>query len=233
MRRLLLLATVVLALSACDVPVGDTPSQTAALSGALVPTAVSTSLTVSARDPAGTQTERTWTARTALVNGHLPANPFAQNKTDFAATVNASGLDASKKAELIAGANSAFDKLESDLNAAFDGVPRRMTLVLGNRVGDLSSARFDFRTKANAAFSMDGLYNTATTEFALASIGFARGDGTSQAAIVGLSGCAFQGALNRTTATHGCSATGLLVVQNAGAIGVGLNLTLDLGFTRD
>lgn len=80
---------------------------------------------------------------------------------------------------------------------------------------------------------MDGLYNTATTEFALANIGFARGDGNANAAIVGLAGCAFQGALARTTATHGCSASGLLAVANAGAIGVGLNLTLDLAFTRD
>ena len=130
-------------------------------------------------------------------------------------------MDASKKAELIVGAKSAFDKLESDLNAAFDGVPRRMTLTLGNSVGDLSGATFRFTPVSGAPFSMDGLYNTATTEFALASIGFARGDGTSQAAIVGFSGRAFQGALNRTTATHGCTTNGLLVVQNAGAIGVG------------
>ena len=84
----------------------------------------------------------------------------------------------------------------------------------------------------SAAFSTDGDYHTATTEPALVGIGFARGDGTRQAAIVGLSGCAFQGALNRTADTHGCSGTGLLAVQNAGSIGVGVKLPQDLGFTQ-
>lgn len=227
------LAASALVLSACDVSTA-TPTPTDALSGALMPTSVQTSLTISATDAQGHQESRTFAATTALVNGHLPANPYAQNKVAFASAVNAStALNAGQKASLVAGADDAFDKLEADLNAAFDGVPRQMSLTLGNRVGDLASASFRFRPKTGAAFTLDGLYNVATTEFALVGIGFARGDGNAQGALVGLSGCAFQGALNRTSATHGCSATGLLAVPNAGVIGVGVNLTLGLAFARD
>lgn len=234
-KRYVLIGLLSFGLLACNTPTG------LILSGRLEPKALRSTVSLGISDTTGHTENQSNSGRLVLVDGHLPSNPFAVQKTNLATVVNnAPTLDISKKTELINNANLALDKLETDINASLDSIPRHMKINLtNNRVGDLVNANFEFQLKNGTTFIVSpnntviALYNLASTEFNITSFGFARADGNQNAILGGLVGCQFKGQLNQITATHACGATGLLGVNNVGAIALGINLTIELGFTRD
>ncbi len=223
-------------LAACNLQ----PFPVLVLSGSLEPKALQSRVEVGIGDTTGQNANQVGSGRLVLVAGRLPSQPFATQKSDLALAVNASALESSKKAELLSTANMALDKLEADLNAALDSIPRRMTIQpTADRIGDLVNANFVFQTKTGLPFTISpsstviAIYNLVSTDFNITSFGFARGDGNQNTILGAIAGCQFQGALSKPNATHACGATGILAVNNVGAISIGISLTIELGFTRD
>jgi hypothetical protein len=234
-KRYVLIGLLGFGLLSCNTPTG------LILSGRFEPKALQSTVSLGISDTTGHSENQSSSGRVTLVNGQLPSNPFAAQKSSVVTVVgNAPTLDTSKKTELINNANLALDKLETDINAALDSIPRRMKINLTNdRLGDLVNANFEFQLKNGTTFIVSptntiiALYNLSSTEFNITSFGFARADGNQNAILGGLVGCQFKGQINQTTATHTCGATGLLGINNVGAIALGVSLTIEMVFTRD
>ncbi len=216
------------------------PFPAVVMSGSLEPKALQSRVEVGVSDTTGHNANQVSSGRLVLVAGRLPSQPFAIQKSDLAVVVNGSGLESSKKAELLSNANLALDRLETDINSALDGIPRRMKIVpTPDRIGDLVNANFVFQTKTGLPFTISpsstviAIYNLVSTDFNITSFGFAQNDGNQNVILGAIGGCQFQGALNKPNATHVCGATGLLAITDLGAISVGISLTIELGFTRD
>ncbi len=226
-KHLLALAALV-SLAACNSPLTDYPG------GNVQPNSISLGINVSVLDASLHAENQNVSSSVTLISGHLPSNPFANQKNSIAALVNnSSTIDASKKTDLIAGANTALDKLEADINTALDALPNSMTIMpTSNHIGDLAEANFIFANKNGKQFSVTGAYNTATSEYLLAGLGFMNGTANSQGALFSFGAWKFSGDLNKTTASLSYLIDGALALSNVGAINIAASLDIGMGFTR-
>lgn len=211
---------------------GSTPG--GALSGALEPAGLTPRAVLTVGNLQGQVQDVQVGARRVLMGGHLPVDSFAAQKADIAAKVNASAVfTLAQKTEFIAGANSTLDQLEAQVNAALDALPRRMSVAPGGRLGDLAAAKFTFTPINQSPFTVDGLYNTSSTEFLLVNVALERASGNAQGGLLALTGCKFTGRLTATVAEYVCAANGTLVLANSGFANLNVSFTVDLTFKRD
>ena len=205
------------------------------LSGALEPKSLEFEIQTNAVEAqTNTQLNQTALTRVNLVNGQLQVNTFAAQKTSIAMAVNGSSLwNPTQKAKITSDANLAFDNLEQDINTALDGLPRQMKLTLADHIVDLYNAHFDFTAKNGSKFSIEGLYNIKTTEYYSLSLTFVQGNANQNAALFGLAGWDFKGALNNPLSKFTLGALGVLVLKDVGAISLSGRLTFESSFTRD
>lgn len=198
-----------------------------ALSGSLQPSALELTLKVGTTDFT-TSNQNNSSNRIQLVAGHLPINVFANQKQDIIQTVNTWQITAAKKTELVNGATEALDKLELDINHSLDALPNRIEIAAVPPIG----GHFKFTNQQAQVVNVDGLYDSSSSDFALLGLSFSSGS-NQQAAILGLSGWGFSGALNKTQADFNVGAFGLLTVKDIGAISLSINLKVEMLFTRD
>jgi len=219
-----------LILTACPwPPPNPNPPQPRPLSGDLSPQSLELLITLSAGDGQQSQSQ-TASVTVTLVNRRLPVDVFAPQRANFDAAIASLSIPEGKKAELQTGAHDAIAKLQIDIDTALGELPQQMRIV---PTSPPLGARFEFKHRDGRAFLADGLYNQQTTEFALASLGFADGTGSSQFVLLGLAAASFFGRLQPPAAELHFAAAGLLGVANVGAIGVSVDLKTTLKLARD
>lgn len=217
-------------LSACQ----TTRNPSSALSGRLEPQKITLGGAVTTYTNSATvASTSTSSASIALVNGHLPANTFTAQRDELIAQVNASSLTSDQKSSFVTSVSSAFADLEAYVNAKLDSVPRRMSVTPNPPLG----GSFTFTPTSAPAFALDGLYNPNTTEFRIVNVSSAGSASNQYAVLFGFAATDFIGALTQPSATLTAGAIGNLTITdgstNIGLVGVSVNLTLELGFTRD
>ena len=229
------IALLALVLSACQIgpACGCTPVPLP--SGRLEPQKITLGGAVTTYTNTETSVATTSTSSSAivLVGGHLPANTFTAQRDGLIAQVNASGLTPAQKSSFIASVSTAFADLEAYVNAKLDSVPRRMSIVPNPPLG----GSFTFTPSNAPAFTLSGLYNPSTTEFRIVNVSAVGSASNQYAVLFGFAATDFIGAMTQPSAILTAGALGNLTITdgstNIGLVGISVNLTLELGFTRD